>query len=458
MGCTGSQNCTCGCCSGISVETPQGENNREGLPAIAYRTGTWASFKSSMLARLSSSGYPALAALKTRDDDDFSIALLDASAVMLDILTFYQERLANEGYLRTATQLASLTQLARLIGYQPSPGVSAQTYLAFTLTAPTGLPANPSTAAITIPQGTQVQSVPAQGQTPQAFQTSADILAKSDWNALPVQTGFPWEPHTGNTSVYLAGTSTQLQPGDAFLIVGDERLAHHHSEHWDVRLVSSVQPDSINQRTLVTWSEPLGEQSSTPAKKNPKFYALRQRASLLGYNAINPLMLAPKTLKALQNAKLVSSVPEWDFGTDNSTGDDLAEESLVDLDAVYSKVAVGGWLALIHPDADTSRTPAGFVNLYLIKSVTSISRSDYRVSAKISRILTDTKGGSRPTTPRPGRPRSSRRANCFQRPSSRWIIRYTASFWTSKSCGRTSSASLPWPSPDATQRSPSICP
>ena len=76
--------------------------------AIAYRTGTWATFKESMLARLSSSDYPALAGLKTRDDDDFSIALLDASSVVLDILTFYQERLANESYLRTATQLQSL--------------------------------------------------------------------------------------------------------------------------------------------------------------------------------------------------------------------------------------------------------------------------------------------------------------------------------------------------------------
>ena len=90
------------------MQTPQGENNLPGLPAIAYRTGTWATFKESMLARLSSAEYPALAGLKTRDDDDFSIALLDASSVMLDILTFYQERLANESYLRTATQLQSL--------------------------------------------------------------------------------------------------------------------------------------------------------------------------------------------------------------------------------------------------------------------------------------------------------------------------------------------------------------
>src|ERR1700677_1021337 len=135
MTCNGSANCDCGCCSGTSVQTPQAESNLPGLSAISYRTGAWASFKESMLARLSSSDYPALASLKTRDDDDLSIALLDATAVVLDILTFYQERLANESYLATATQLYSLTQLSQLIGYQPSPGVSASVCLAFTLSA-----------------------------------------------------------------------------------------------------------------------------------------------------------------------------------------------------------------------------------------------------------------------------------------------------------------------------------
>ena len=385
MSCTGLPDCACGCCSGISVQTPQGETNRPGLSSIAYRTGTWATFKESMLARLSSSEYPALAALKTRDDDDFSIAFLDATAVVLDILTFYQERLANESYLRTATQLYSLTQLSQLIGYQPSPGVSASTFLAFTITAATGLPTDPTTTAVTIPAGTQVQSVPAQGQTPQSFQTSANILAKADWNALPVQTGYPWEPHRRDTSVYLAGTSTQLQPGDAFLIVGDDRS--QYPQRWDVRLVSSVQPDSANQRTLVTWSEGLGGGSSGPAKQNPKFYALRQRASLFGYNAMNPMLLAARTLRTLQNAGLVTtnSPPDWDF---DKSG--LGKESLVDLDAVYSKLVTGGWLVLIHPDTDTSRSPAGFVSLYRLNSVTSITRSDYGISAKISRVMTDT--------------------------------------------------------------------
>lgn len=389
MSCTGTSDCLCGCCSGISVQTPQGELNLPGLPAIAYRTGTWATFKRSMLARLSSAEYPALAGLKTRDDDDFSIALLDSSSVMLDILTFYQERLANESYLRTATQLQSLTELARLIGYQPAPGVGSSVYLSFTLQAAPGLAADPTATAITIPTGTQVQSVPAQGQSPQTFETSADIFAKADWNALPVRTGVPWTPRMNDLSVYLQGTATQLQPGDAILIVGDERLQPGNAAdpRWDIRIVTSVQADTEKNRTYVTWGEGLGDPTDgvPPASKNAKFYAMRQRASLFGYNALNPLMLTPKT--RAQIATLLKG-NEWKFGL-TAGGANLATQGLVDLDAVYSKVAVGGWLALIVPDANVSRSPSGLVTLCLIDSVTSISRSDYATSAKITRIALD---------------------------------------------------------------------
>jgi hypothetical protein len=389
MSCTGTSDCLCGCCSGISLQTPQGENNLPGLPAIAYRTGTWATFKESMLARLSSAEYPALAGLKTRDNDDFSIALLDASSVILDILTFYQERLANESYLRTATQLQSLTELARLIGYQPAPGVSSSVYLSFTLQAAPGSSTDPTTTAITIPKGTQVQSVPAQGQTPQTFETSADILAKADWNALPVQTGIPWMPHTDDVSVYLQGTATQLQPGDAILVVGDERLENGSADnHWDLRIVTSVQTDTTKNWTYVTWAGVLGGDGVAPSGSNPKFYALRQRAALFGYNAVNPLMLTADILGQISELLDIVLGNEWPFGT-SSDGSKLVAENLVDLDAVYPKLAVGGWLALIVPDKSTTRSPAGFVSLCLIKSVTSISRADYAMSAKITRVGVD---------------------------------------------------------------------
>src|ERR1019366_1362619 len=111
MSCNGSTSCTCGCCAGVGVQTPREVSNLPGLSSIAYRTGTWTTFRESMHARLSSFDYPALAPLKTRASDDFTIALLDATAVMLDILTFYQERLANESYRSEehTSELQSLT-------------------------------------------------------------------------------------------------------------------------------------------------------------------------------------------------------------------------------------------------------------------------------------------------------------------------------------------------------------
>jgi len=404
MSCTGQANCACGCCAGIAVQTPQGGSNPPGQSSIAYRTGAWATFKNSMLARLSSSDYPALAGLTTRANNDYSIALLDASAVVLDILTFYQERLANESYLGTANQIYSLTQLSQLIGYQPSPGVSASVYLAFTLSSAPGLPSDPTTDAITIPAGTTVQSVPGQGQTPQSFQTSNDILGKPDWNTLGVQTGNPWRPQRNDTSVYLDGTSTQLQPGDAFLIVGDERIGHPANTHWDLRIVSSVSIDAVNTRTLVTWVEPLG---ATPAQKSPQFYALRQRAALFGYSAISPLLLpsgthsTQATLKGTllpgSSSHIVAAgslgILDWTFGWDIANKTSLAQEKLIDLDAVYGKIIPNGWVALIRPSADVTGTPSGAIALYNVLHVTTVTRNDYAMSGKVTRLSVDTTNG-----------------------------------------------------------------
>ena len=274
MSCTGTTDCLCGCCAGTSVQTPQVETNLPGQPSVSYRAGTWATFKESMLARLSSSDYPALARLKTRDDDDFSIAFLDATAVVLDILTFYQERLANESYLGTATQSRSLTELSRLIGYQPSPGVSSSVYVAFTLKAAPGQPPDPTAPAITIPAGTQVQSVPAQGQKPQIFEISSDIPAKPDWSALAVQTTAPWQPGAGKRFIYLQGTSTQLNPGDSLLILGVNRetWALHPTStppprDWEVVVLNQVVADNVRKITYVAWDQPL---THVLGRRNPR--------------------------------------------------------------------------------------------------------------------------------------------------------------------------------------------
>ena len=103
----------CGCCEGIAAETPGAIFNRPGLSAIAYRAGTHQQFKATLLTRLHSSRQPALLDLRTRDDDDFTIALCDALATVADVLTFYTERIANEAYLRTAVERRSVLELAQ---------------------------------------------------------------------------------------------------------------------------------------------------------------------------------------------------------------------------------------------------------------------------------------------------------------------------------------------------------
>ena len=377
-------NSLCGCCAGISVQTPQQTDNLPGLPAVARRIGTWASFKESFLARLSSSEYPALAVLKTRSDDDFTIAFLDATAMVLDILTFYQERLNNESYLGTATQLRSLTELSRLIGYQPAPGVSASTYLAFTIQSAPGQPSDPTSPPITIPAGTRVRSVPAQGQTPQTFETSADIQAKADWNALAVQTSQPWVPSNGDTWLYLSGVSTQLNPGDAILIVGEERIGNFGNNNWDVRIVVTVSANPTNNWTRITWNEGLGAPNVSPAQKVPKVYALRQRASLFGYNAIDPNLLDTNQTSIVNELQHDNSSPP------NYAWQGFALTTTIDLDATYPKIVQKGWAVLVRPeDYSPSRSLSGFVNLYEVSAVSSVSRSKFGLSAKISRIMPD---------------------------------------------------------------------
>src|SRR5215472_6977619 len=185
---------TCHCCEGLTAETPALVTNRPGLSAIAYRVGTHSQFKQSMLAALSDITLPALQGLKTRDDDDFSIALLDAAATTADVLTFYQERIANESYLRTASERRSLLELARLIGYELRPGVAASTFLAFTMDDAPGAPLE-----TTVDIGTKVQSIPGPNEKAQMFETVEKISARVEWNAIKPQIAQTFVPQFGDT-------------------------------------------------------------------------------------------------------------------------------------------------------------------------------------------------------------------------------------------------------------------
>jgi hypothetical protein len=236
----------CGCCGGLRHATPVQIGNPPGQDWLAYRVGTHASFKASMLAALSrgsaalaelltrqnpaapvqaaAQASAALLALQGRDDSDFAIALLDGWATVADVLTFYQERIVNESFLRTATERRSLLELAREIGYELRPGIAAATSLAFTLDTSPGAPAK-----TVIPVGTAVQSVPDPGQQPVTFETTEEIEARPAWNAILPRRWkrhpLPYTPASGETDIVLQGTVNDVAVGDGILFMSDAQSA-----------------------------------------------------------------------------------------------------------------------------------------------------------------------------------------------------------------------------------------
>jgi predicted phage baseplate assembly protein len=380
----------CGCCEGLEVGTPVEVYNRPGLSAVAYRVGTHARFKRSMLARVSSTDLPGLRDLNTRDDDDFAVALLDAWAAVADVLTFYSERIANESYLRTATERVSLLHLARLIGYELAPGVAAGTYLAFELEDTPEVPSVPR--VVSIDKGVKVQSLPGQNELPQTFETVEKIEARTEWNRLRPRQTWPQNPGYRHTFTYLEGLTTNLAPGDPILIVGKERREEAGNERWEIRRVSEVRPDPEADRTFVRWSEPLGHVFPRvyPPGDEPKVYALRARAALFGHNAPEWQSL-PVTLR------VVETHPETgDFipGAYASREDDWADAKLdegrkhINLDAVYDTVVAGSWVVLTRPDRRGEVTDPGraYAELYRVGVVGEETKADYTITAKTTRL------------------------------------------------------------------------
>lgn len=401
----------CDCCEGITVQTPVEVYNRPGLNAIAYRVGTHAQFKQTLLAKLSTSKKPVLRGLTTRENSDFVIAFLDACAIGADVLTFYHERIANESYIRTTTERLSLLHLSRLIGYELRPGVAASTYLAFTVED-----ADSSPRKATIEIGSKVQSVPAPGEQPQTFETIEKLEARAEWNAIKPRQTRPQILSKSSFSILFKGISTKLKPGDMVWIVTETDKVS--------RKVRKVTVDNSAQQTLIEiqevprsapfypapaykrylalgkvklkkldlqairtdisqyeWKQSdlasvaqirdwdrrtlkegiIAQQKLTQTPSTIAVYAFRTVAALFGYNA-------PPKLKSYTN-----NIPEFE----EPTVDEKA--NLISLDNAYEGIAIGSFIMLQKPGSDPE--------IYEIEAVEPRPRTNYGLSAKTT-ILT----------------------------------------------------------------------
>jgi hypothetical protein len=218
-------------CSGTAF--PAAISNLPGLASIAYRIGDYSSFREALLTPLQgetalsqSNGTTITPIWRPGADGDLAVQLVEWWAYLADVLTFYNERIANESYLGTAFLPESVNHLIQLLGYRPRPGLGSTCVL--------GALAN-SVAPFTLPQGFQIQSKPGPGQAPQIFELDSNVtitppVGPPGTNAIqgtapltaatPASQLTPTPSPDGLTSlIAISGTSSAVKVGDSVLLL-----------------------------------------------------------------------------------------------------------------------------------------------------------------------------------------------------------------------------------------------
>ena len=260
--------CSCG-----SFSHPLMIFNPPGQDFIAYRVGDYTAFRHALLQNLdgetelsSTSGGTTTQIWRPGGQGDLALQMMEWWAYLSDILTFYNERVATESYLRTADQSVSVNRLVRLLGYRPRPGIGATGTLAALASGP---------KPFTLPAGFAVQSKPGPGKEPQVFELAADTTVGAvpggpGWAALSsgvvgarAGTDPTQLPINGNT-ITLAGTSSAVKKGDQVLIVPTTITASGPFALATVAKVTPVTDPTLGAMTSIdlTWQTAASAVSS----------------------------------------------------------------------------------------------------------------------------------------------------------------------------------------------------
>jgi hypothetical protein len=235
--------------------------NPPGRPSIAYRVGDYATFRRALLLALQDESgnlqEQELTNWRPTAQGELALQLVEWWAYLADILTFYNERAANQAYLSTADLPESLHRLIRILGYRPRPGIGAQG----TVAALTN-----GSAPFTVPEGFPLQSKPGPGKQPQIFEVNADTAIAPDQvpgdgiqsistEAIATQAATPPPLLDDSHSLLLKGKVTTVKAGDRLLLLKQEDAT---SYAWlEVASVQSEpQPDSdVKVNTRITFTE-----------------------------------------------------------------------------------------------------------------------------------------------------------------------------------------------------------
>ena len=147
------------------------------IPQVDYTSRDYASIRDNMIALIPT----LLPEWTSTDASDFGITLIELFAYMGDMLNYYIDRAANEGFISTATQRSSVLSIAQLLGYTPSNATPATVNLTFS---------NNTANALTVNAGTQVATTTTVNgvSTQIIFETDFDVLVPANSTATGTAT------------------------------------------------------------------------------------------------------------------------------------------------------------------------------------------------------------------------------------------------------------------------------
>lgn len=265
----------------MESETKASEiDNKPYMQVINYRIGKYSNFRNAMI----NAANRELPQLSIREGEDYGIALMEMWAYLADILAYYQERIANEAFIRTAVLRESVIALSDFVDYKLDPGVAATTFIA--------LIANNGKSG-TIPKGFRVQCKP-EGESVKIFQTDEEIMISSEKNMLKLVSEKPYQQLIEQaTQLVLEGTSLNLKVGNWILILDDERDTESESEKWELRQLTDVK--ETGKTTTVAWNKDKGLlKNYEKDPHNPRVYVFRETAWPFGSNAPDYNMVPPE--------------------------------------------------------------------------------------------------------------------------------------------------------------------
>lgn len=189
---------------------PNPLNIGAGLDKLPRQIGTFHEFRRALLRDIKSEAVEIidsnnvlvniipLSDWRARDKDDLGIMLLEMWAYICDSLSFYDEVLANEAYLRTSFLRPDLRRLIALLGYLPRPAVGSVVELAAIADG---------RLQLKLPAGTAFRSGAFDGNPPQVFELTSESIIHPFTNRMGIKA-----PHLGVvTSQYPASLLAELK-------------------------------------------------------------------------------------------------------------------------------------------------------------------------------------------------------------------------------------------------------